>query len=141
MINSIIKAIAVALNKEFGDDYEIYSEVNKQELKEPCFFITCLNPTVKLFLRNKYFRQNKFCIQYFPQTDDVNNECHITAERLLWCLEEISVQNDTMRGINLRYEVVDGILTFFVNYDCFVYKNSVPEKSMEEINDSQSVKG
>ena len=39
MINEIIEAISVALNEEFGDEYEIYRESVRQDLKEPCFFI------------------------------------------------------------------------------------------------------
>lgn len=37
MINEIIAAISVALDAEFGDEYEIYMEEIKQDLKEPCF--------------------------------------------------------------------------------------------------------
>lgn len=39
MINSIIEAISVSLNGEFGDDYEIHMEEIKQGLKEPCFLL------------------------------------------------------------------------------------------------------
>ena len=49
MINSIVEAISCSLNKEFGDDYEIHNEEIKQGLKEPCFFIACLNPNNNLF--------------------------------------------------------------------------------------------
>lgn len=48
MINSIVEAISCSLNKEFGDDYEIHNEEIKQGLKEPCFFIACLNPNNNL---------------------------------------------------------------------------------------------
>ena len=62
MINSIIEAISISLNEEFGDGYETHMEEIKQGLKEPCFFITCLNPTTELFLGKRYFRTNQFCI-------------------------------------------------------------------------------
>lgn len=52
MINSIVETISCSLNKEFGDDYEIHNEEIKQGLKEPCFFIACLNPNNNLFLGN-----------------------------------------------------------------------------------------
>jgi hypothetical protein len=59
MINSIIEAISVSLNGEFGDDYEIHMEEIKQGLKEPCFFIACLNPTNNLFMGKRYERTNQ----------------------------------------------------------------------------------
>jgi len=43
MINSIIEAISVALNTEFGDRYDIHRERLEQGLEEPCFFIFCIH--------------------------------------------------------------------------------------------------
>ena len=122
MINEIIEAISTALNEEFGDCYEIHMEEIRQDLKEPCFFIQCLNPTVQLFRGKKYFRQNPFCIQYFPETrNDYNRECLEVAERMFFCLEYINAKG-WMRGTRMRSRITDGVLSYFVNYDCYVYK-------------------
>lgn len=120
MINSIIAAISVALNAEFG--YVNHMEEIKQDLVEPCFFIQCVNPTTELFLGKRYFRQNQFCIQYFPKSDKKERECNEVAEKMIWCLEYITVDGQKMRGTKMKHNVVDGVLNFFVNYDCFVYK-------------------
>lgn len=124
MINSIIKAISITLNGEFGDGYETHMEEIKQGLVEPCFFIQCLNPTTELFLGKRYFRQNQFCIQYFPETDDKQAECNDVAERLTWLLEYITVPGDALpiRATKMKSDVIDGVLNFFLNYDCFVYR-------------------
>lgn len=124
MINAIIEAVSVSLNKEFGDGYEIYMEEIEQGLKEPCFFIFCLNPTYNLSLGKRYFRTNPFCIQYFPAGKKKQRECNGVAERMYECLEYIKTAGDSkpIRGTKMKHEVVDGILNFFVNYDCFVYK-------------------
>ncbi len=141
MINSIITAISQALNTEFGDDYAIYAEDVAQGLQEPCFFIACINPTSRLFLNRRYFRSNQFCLQYFPA--DINRareECNAVAERLYWCLEWISVAGDLTRGTQMRYEVIDNVLHFFVNYDMFVYRlDNTP--AMSELTENVSVKG
>lgn len=120
MINSIIAAISIALDAEFG--YENHMEEIKQDLVEPCFFIQCLNPTTDLFLGKRYFRQNFICIQYFPQGEDKMRECNEVAEKMIWCLEYITVGDQKMRGTKMKHSVVDGVLNFFLNYDCFVYK-------------------
>jgi len=141
MINSIISSISIALNAEFGDRYKIYKEEKKQDLEEPCFFIQCLNPTQRLFLNKRYFRKNQFCIQYFPETSDKNEECFVVAERLLERLEYLTVNSDLVMGIKMHYEVIDGILHFFVNYDMFVYKIAETIPIMEEVLAETSVKG
>ena len=141
MINSIIEAISISLNEEFGDGYETHMEEIKQGLKETCFFITCLNPTTELFLGKRYFRTNQFCIQYFPETNEKQRECNGVAERMLQCLEYITIygEDKPIMGTKMKYEVVDGVLNFFVNYDCFVRKIE-QQTPMESLQASTSVK-
>lgn len=141
MINSIINAISIALNDEFGDDYTIYSEEVQQGLKEPCFFISCINKSNELFLGRRYFRENMFVVHYFPHDNlNINEECNDVAERLYLCLEWLTVDNDLIRGTKMRVELVDGIMHFFVNYDMFVYKNTEQE-AMDGLSSEISVKG
>ena len=137
MINSIIAAISVTLNAEFG--HENHMEEIKQDLVEPCFFIQCLNPTTKLFLGKRYFRQNSFCIQYFPKGEDKQRECNEVAEKMIWCLEYISVDGQKMRGTKMKHDVVDGVLNFFLNYDCFVYRVETDE-AMEKLGSTTIMK-
>lgn len=141
MINSIIEAISISLNEEFGDGYEIHMEEIKQGLEEPCFFIFCLNPTFDLFLGKRYFRTNQFCIQYFPKTDEKQRECNGVAERMCQCLEYITIygEDKPIRGTKMKHETVDGVLNFFVNYDCFIRKIE-QQTPMESLQASTNVK-
>ena len=142
MINSIIESISITLNAEFGDKYKIHREEKRQGLKEPCFFIQCLNPTEELFFWKRYFWKNQFCIQYFPENKlHGKEECYAVGERLFSCLEYLDVGGDLVMGTKRKYEVVDGILHFFVNYDLFVYKVAEPVPFMEEVSSETHVKG
>ena len=123
MINSIIEGISISLNAEFGDNYTTYTESVEQGLKEPCFFVFCINPTNRVFLGKRYFKTNQMCIQYFPvDKDRKKEECNAVSERLFDCLEYITVSGDLVRGTKMNAEIVDGVLNFFVNYDFYVYK-------------------
>lgn len=142
MINSIIGAISISLNADFGDRCKIYKEAKRQGLEEPCFFIQCLNPTEELFFWKRYFRQNQFCVQYFPE-DKLHGkqECYTVAEQLFSCLEYLEVDGDLVMGTKMKCEMADGILHFFVNYDLFVYKVAESVSAMEELFSGTSVKG
>ena len=124
MINSIIEAISVSLNEEFGDDYEIHMEEIRQGLKEPCFFIAALNPAKNLFLGKRYEYTNQFCIQYFPQSDEKQRECNGVAEKMYDCLEYIRIagEESPIRGTGMNHQVIDSVLNFFVNYDFFTVR-------------------
>lgn len=141
MINEITDGISLAVNAEFGDSYEIYTESVKQGHEEPCFSILCLNPTVEQFMGKRYFRTNQFCIHYFPSSEETNFECQTVAERLFGVLEYITVGDDLIRGTEMHYEVVDGVLSFFVNYDMYVYKDVITEDSMSAFEHNTDVKG
>lgn len=140
MINEIIKGISKALYTEFGEDYRIFSESIEQGLKEPCFFILCINPTHELFFWRRYFRENDFCIHYFPKSEHrKREECQEVAERMMECLEVVSAADVQIRGTKMKYEMEDGVLHFFVNYDCFVFRIK-HEDEMEDMTAQTNVK-
>ena len=45
-----------------------------------------------------------------------------------------------IRGTKMRYEVIDGVLNFFVNYNLFVYKRD-DSNAMENISQDITMKG
>lgn len=133
MINEIVSAISNAIYLEFGDEYEIYTEDVKQGLKEPCFSISCINPSIKQFFDKKYKTTNLFNILYFPKNEEIENEINNVRERLFNCLEYINGENYVLRGTNMNTQTVDGVLNFFVNYDFFI-KKQIESDSMENFN-------
>ena len=141
MINKIIDGICEGINSEFGDPYEIYTETVNQDLNEGCFSVLCLNPTIQQFVGKRYYRTNQFCIHYFPKTDEPRTECQAVSERLMNCLEYITVDGDLIRGTEMNSEIVDNVLSFFVNYDMFIYKVTETASSMESLDYKSGVKG
>lgn len=141
MINKIIDGIIATIRSEFKGDYDIYTESVEQGFEEPSFSILCLNPTVNQKLGQRYFRQNKFCINYFPKSTERRTECQAVAERLTWALELITVDGDLCRGTDIHSEIVDDVLSFFVNYDLFVIKNQPTEPNMESLSQKTETKG
>ena len=141
MINKIIDGISIAINSEFGDNHEIYTESIEQGLKEPCFSILCLNPTISQVLGKRYFRTNQFCIHYFPSSNDKRSECLAVLDRLTTVLEIIIVDGDKCRGTQVHSELVDDVLSVFVNYDMYVYKTENVIDSMENVIHNTTVKG
>ena len=134
MINDIINGISVKLNQEFGSDYRIYKENIKQGLKEPCFNIVALEPTQEARLPNRYFRTYPFDIHYFAKsTTGSKAEMYDVAERLFIILEYIFVVDNLCKGTKMRFEIVDGVLHFFVNYDTFIKKPTVKADHMSDL--------
>ena len=66
-------------------------------------------------------------------------ECYAVGERLFSCLEYLDVGGDLVMGTKRKYEVVDGILHFFVNYNMIV---NIPKElpTMETLEIDQHTK-
>ena len=141
-INSVIGGISAALDMEFGEGYTIYSEEVKQGFKEPCFFITALEPSENRFLANRFFRSQPFCIQYFPHNrQSPRAECADTAERLYGLLDFITAGGDLIRGTQMHHSITDDILSFFVNYNYFTIRQEDGGNKMERLSRDVFVKG
>lgn len=138
MLNKIIDGISIKLNEAF-EGCTIYSEQIKQGFKEPCFFILPLSQSSKQIVGNRYRRNNPFDIHYFP--GDLNNEeVNNVAEILLDALEYITAGGDLVRGTDMHYEKVDGVLHFFVEYNLHTVKPS-EKTNMEDLIMSNGLKG
>lgn len=131
MTNEIIKGIAAALNGTFGSEYDVYAEDISQGFKEPCFSISHILSDRSAKLPNRYLSRNKFDVHYFPKSEHRKKaEILSVAESLFLSLEYINVLDNLCRGTKMSYEIIDGVLHFFVNYDVYVTKDKVPEPYM-----------
>lgn len=138
MINSIISGISNALFEVFG--YENYKNKIPQDLNPPCFYISCMDPAVKKYIGTRYLRKNHFAIQFFPGTDDPMGQCYEVGEKMFYCLEVIKVEDFSLRGMQMRFEIVDNVLHFFVDYDAFVRKVVRKQDAMETMQGKVQVK-
>lgn len=142
MVNKIIGAISVKLNRTFGDGYKIYDKSVKQGFKEPCFFIYALNPSETKLTGNRYSLQNPFDIHYFPAKEGDNTDMHDTGSKMFDVLETVAFENGVLiRGTQPHYEIVDGVLHFFIDYNTIINKETFTEAPMDTVTVTNGLKG
>ena len=136
MINDITAGISIKLHETFGKDYTIYVEDIPQGFKKPCFLINHVQTLNSRGYSNRYLRNNKFDIIYFPKEGyQKKSDIYSVSQELFLSLEYIFVLDNLARGTKMSTEIVDDALHFFVNYDIIVKKDTgEPEIHMEEIN-------
>ena len=123
MINQIIIGIAQALNNAFGDECEIHCQEIEQNLKEPCFLILLLNVSNEQLVGDRYLRKQPFDILYFPNSkNESRTEMYEAIEKLYDALEYIHFGDGLLRGINMKSQIIDDVLHFFVDYNFTVIK-------------------
>lgn len=75
MINKMIDGIVRQIRQSYGEEkYEIYTEAVKQSLKEPCFSVLCLNPSLRRKLGPRFLKTVPFIIRYWPKSDNCYGE-------------------------------------------------------------------
>ena len=122
-LSAILDGISLKLNEKFGDEYTIYPEEVKQGMKRPCFFVKLLNPSNTKQRGETYYRENSYCIHFFPEnTNEPKAECYKILDELYLALEYIEVEGNPIRGIGMFGEIHDEILLFYINYNVFVHQ-------------------
>lgn len=123
MIGEIIKGVSVGLHAAFGEGYKTYHNDVKQSLKEPCFFIVPLAPSMSPLQLHRFLQTNPLDVQYFPRDGGDNAEMLAVAGELFGCLRLITLPDGgRLRGTEMSYEIVDGVLHFFVTYTCILHE-------------------
>ena len=64
---------------------------------------------------------------------------HDLAEKLFWALEYIELNGSKIRGTNMKYEIVDDVLEFTVNYNHFI-EHIVHRDPMQSLDLNEGVK-
>lgn len=126
----------------FGDSIKCYPDFVEQELLRPAFYIICIDVSHKQRLGNNYRRSQSYDIHYFPQSEGkgMAQEFSQISEKLYGCLEYISVNGKTVRGLNMRVQVQEDVLHFFVDFDLSLVKQVAQEPYMADLNAKGGIK-
>ena len=86
-----------------------------------------------LTISGSIMNRNPLDIHYFPTSGRNNTELFTVAGDLMECLEFITLPNgDVLHGTSMSYEVQDGVLHFFVNYN-LTLRRETEETAMETL--------
>lgn len=121
--DGVIAALGKALRREFGEDFAVYDEEVKQGTVTPCFFICCAESGERQFLGSRFFCERRYLIRYYPKSsDEKKSECCGVLKRLFDCLLWIGEGDGLLMGRKMNGKYEKDALSFFVNYDTFLYR-------------------
>lgn len=116
---------------ELDPDLPKYVEQVKQGFDEPAFFVMQLNSGQTKGLDRRYKRSLLYNVHFFPHPDSLTKkeDCRTMGERLYEALEYINV-NGPVRANDMKYEVVDEVLHFFLSFSVHLMKEEPTEAKM-----------
>lgn len=132
MLNEIIAGISRKLYDTFG--FTIYVENVAQGLIMPCFLIRPININHEQIMGMRYYMHNSFDICYFSSEKNLKHNLFAIGEQLQTEMEYIALgNNDLLHATGSRFEIIDDVLHFFVNYNLVMRKEQVNEDAMETL--------
>ena len=137
MVNSLLNSVTKQLGSTFGTGYRYYVENVEQNLTKPCFTIDMLMSMERSKSPVLYDRTIPLVVHYFSDSKtNLKQDCYSMAERILECLEYLPYQNSILRGENISWQIVDGVLQIFITYKFTTVMSKETADNMEEILDS-----
>lgn len=127
MLQELIKGAAKAIAGAFGEKTVIYTEMVRQNLKRPCFFIEGGDLSEKHMVGNRYRRTAPLSVTYFPGEEKIpvkrNAEMAAVAEKLFGVMENLTLEDGSiLRGTSMRAQNAGEVLRFSAQYGGFVTK-------------------
>lgn len=119
MVNDVIAAVSNTLYNEFGTDYKIYADNVEQNLTRPSFFINIIRPAITERLMGRYYVSVPLVIQYFPSEIGKRMECYTVADKMIHCLRYPEYKDVMYRGTDIKYDINDDKLNFYVQYNFY----------------------
>lgn len=121
MVSMLLSGITVKLDELFnsgGDKYKIYTNNVEQGLESPAFFVSVIQSEVTPLLGRRCKCSASMDIKYFPESDfEKTDELLEVGDTLIHNMRFIELLDGSkVQGINRYYEVVDGVLHFFIDY-------------------------
>ncbi|GKU75661.1 DUF6838 family protein [Paenibacillus sp. L3-i20] len=121
-INEIRSALHGALAAAFPH-ITIHSEGINQQLNPPYFLIKLLRSSHQQELGRRYRRKFPFDVQYISLAGNAA-EMYQMAEHLTSALQTINVLGRSVPAIGMQFELIDGVLHFFVDFQLLIWAKS-----------------
>lgn len=134
MVNALLNSVTKQLGTTFGGSYRYYVEDVEQGLKKPCFTVDLLIPLQRAKSPVLYERTMPIVVHYFSDREtDIKNNNYAMGEQVVECLEYLPFGTTTLRGENISYQLVDGVLQVFITYKFTTRKRLSEDGMFEEL--------
>jgi len=137
-INDVRHAVIAALEDAFPDIPVGGAEI-KRNLAPPCFCVELLEASHTQELGRRFVRSLPFDVQYFAANPD-SEALYDVAEQLTGLLQWIEAGGRMTRGMGIRFQVVEDVLHFYVEYQVHVWAPQPEVPAMQTLDVREGLK-
>lgn len=130
-INDVRLSVKSSLEAAFST-IPVWSERLNQEQNLSYFFVQLLNTTHTQELGRRFRRVMPFKVEYHL-ANATNQALYDMGERLSGTLKQIVVADRQYMGQNIKFEIVEQVLCFYVTYSMLVWDQEVQAPIMQSL--------
>ena len=115
----VVSQISEILSTSFPNEITtVYINTPMQDMEKPCFFIQQITTSNDKQLRKIANRRYFMDIRVHPaeNNDTIRTWLYDIGDRLFTVLNYITISGQRVYGRNMRFEITDNVLHFFVDY-------------------------
>ncbi len=132
--------IIATLHKSYPD-MRVYGERVEQGFSPPAFFASLKSAGGRREVGRRRRRSAEFDIQFFPAVGTKRNEALYTVgDKLLELFELVETADGALRPDEVRYEIEDDVLHFFVTFRWFALADAA-DAALIAVIDTEVVDG
>lgn len=138
----IVSQVSLKLVNGFRDEITtVYKDTPISGMVKPCFFIQQLNTVHRSELRNRGDRRYFLDVRAHPKDDEDNKQtwCNTVGDKLFSVLDSIEVSEQRVKSSTMRFEIIDNVLHFFVEYSFKVAQTEEPNVKMRTLDTNEYV--
>lgn len=134
MIRSMVNALAKRL-KEIFPGCNIYDEFVKQNLLEPCFYISVISSDIKKEMDNRYRFRTSLDVSYFngKHNEEMNDDFYNIIQKFYENIEVLEAGLEKYRINGKQHRVVDNVLHFLLDIRVNLIKEKVSDVYMQTL--------
>lgn len=136
--NSVRYAVHSVLDAAFPS-IPISGEEIPQGLEAPYFYVRLLEPGHTRELGRRYKRRHPFVVRYFA-VDRKNDAMYAMAEQLTEALTSITVGGRPCAGHDIRFQIENEVLYFWITYSLLVWRQRADDPKMETLEQHGGIK-
>ena len=117
MVDRLLALLVQSIEKEFGNEYAVYTESVYQNAKKPCFFALCESVERMQMLNGRFFVRAHVLVRFEAEGDEKRLEGDKIVARLFKLLGRIEGDNLCFNGRKVHGAWSDGVLNVRGIYD------------------------
>lgn len=133
--NAVIQALQAAF-----PDMPVHGEEPGETPNSPYLYVRLPEATHTQEMGRRFRREHSVAVRYVPSGNLPNEDMYTMAEQLTAELQQVGLSGQPLTGRSIRFEMAEGVLSFYVTYQFMVTAQMPEDPAMQTLDHMEGIK-